>query len=127
MYKIEAASKEAGQSHARRLQRRQRDTQPIVTELAEWIEAHAAKEPPSTALGKALTYPRNQWQALLRPLEDGALELDNGDVERTMRGPAIFVSLCTLSLNDESEHQQDVGFVALCCFCLQLAHTIRSF
>ncbi|MCG8420874.1 MAG: IS66 family transposase [Proteobacteria bacterium] len=89
MYKIEAESKEAGESHAQRLERRQRDTQPIVTKLGEWIEEHAAKEPPSTALGKALTYARNQWQALLRPLEDGALELDNGDVERTMRGPAM--------------------------------------
>ena len=89
MYKIEAASKEAGQSHAQRLERRQRDTQPIVTELGEWIERHATAEPPSTALGKAMTYARNQWQALLRPLQDGALELDNGDVERTMRGPAM--------------------------------------
>ncbi len=25
----------------------------------------------------------------MRPLEDGALELDNGDVERAMRGPAM--------------------------------------
>lgn len=89
MYKIEADSKEADDSHAQRLERRERDTRPIVKELGEWIAEHSGSEPPSTALGRALTYAKNQWQALLRPLEDGALELDNGDVERALRGPAM--------------------------------------
>lgn len=45
--------------------------------------------PPKSLLGKAITYALNHWTALCRPLENGMLELDNGDVERTMRGPAM--------------------------------------
>jgi len=89
MYKIEADAKEAGDTHAQRLERRLCQTQPIVEELGKWIADHAGSEPPKSYLGKAFTYAKNQWQALCRPFEDGALELDNGDVERALRGPVL--------------------------------------
>lgn len=89
MYRIEAESKEAGDSFDQRLERRLRETKPIIDQLGEWIVAHAGREPPSTPLGKAFAYARNQWSALARPLEDGALELDNGDAERALRGTAM--------------------------------------
>lgn len=89
MYKIEKQSREAGDSHTQRLERRLRDTKPVIEKLGEWIEEHTGREPPSSHLGKAFTYAINQWTALCRPLEDGALELDNGGVERTLRGPAM--------------------------------------
>ncbi len=89
MYKIEAESKEAGDSPEQRLERRGRETRPLIDELGRWIAERKGTEPPSSQLGKAFTYASNQWLALGRPLEDGALELDNGDVERTMRGPAM--------------------------------------
>ena len=89
MYEIEATAKEAGDTSQQRLARRLRETEPIITELGHWIAKHAGAEPPSSSLGKAFTYATNQWTALLRPLEDGALELDNGDVERVMRDPAM--------------------------------------
>jgi hypothetical protein len=61
----------------------------LFDELYEWIEPHAGAVRPSSPLGEAITYATNHWTALCRPLEDGHLELDNGDVERTMRGPAM--------------------------------------
>lgn len=89
IYAIEAASKEAGEGPDERLRRRQRDSKPLFDELYEWIEQHAGAVRPSSPLGEAITYSTNHWTALCRPLEDGHLELDNGDVERTMRGPAM--------------------------------------
>lgn len=89
MYRIEAESKAAGDSHEQRLARRQRETEPIVAELDKWITEHAGREPPKSYLAKALTYARNQWTALRRPLEDGALEIDNGEAERALRGPVL--------------------------------------
>lgn len=89
MYKVEEASRVAGESHEARLARRQRDTRPLVDELRKWLKEHKGPEPPSSPLGKAITYADNRWDALSCPLHDGALELDNGDVERALRGTAL--------------------------------------
>jgi hypothetical protein len=50
--------------------------------------SNIAREPKSP-LGKALTYTRNQWAALRRYTEDGALAIDNNIAERAMRIPAL--------------------------------------
>lgn len=89
MYKIEAASKRAGESHEQRFARRERETEPLLAELEAWIDEHAGTEPPGSPLAAAFTYATNQRAALRRPLCDGALELDNGDVERALRRPAM--------------------------------------
>ena len=89
MYQVEADSRRDGDTLSQRFWRRLRDTRPHLVALKEWIAEHKDKEPPSTLLGKALTYADNHWDMLHRFLEDGALELDNGGVERAMRGPAI--------------------------------------
>ncbi len=44
---------------------------------------------PKSALGKAVTYARNQWQALRRYTTDGRLSIDNNVSERTLRHQAI--------------------------------------
>jgi hypothetical protein len=44
---------------------------------------------PKSSLYKALTYARNQWQALRRYTEDGRLTMDNNVSERTLRQQAI--------------------------------------
>ena len=44
---------------------------------------------PKSALGKAVSYAQNQWQALRRYTEDGRLSIDNNVSERTLRHQAI--------------------------------------
>ena len=44
---------------------------------------------PKSALGKAITYARNQWNALRRYTSDGRLTIDNNVSERTLRLQAI--------------------------------------
>ena len=44
---------------------------------------------PKSSLAKALTYARNQWQALRRYTEDGRLTIDNNLSERTLRHQAV--------------------------------------
>lgn len=89
MYAVERASREAGESHDERLARRQRDTRPILDALRAWLNTHKGCDPPKSLLSKAITYADNHWVALWQPLCDGALELDNGDVERALRGTAV--------------------------------------
>ena len=89
IYRIEAASKEAGEWPHERLLRRQRETRPLFDAWRTWLDEHAGRIPPKSPLGKAITYAKNHWDALMRPLQDGNLELDNGDVERALRGLAM--------------------------------------
>lgn len=89
LYAVERASRAAGEDSNARLQRRRRDSKPLFDELSEWVKETATQARPTSLLSKACTYVTNHWDALIRPLDDGRLELDNGDCERTMRGPAI--------------------------------------
>jgi transposase len=95
LYASEAASKAAGEWPHERMLRRQRLAKPVLEELKAWLDEHEGKVPPKSLLGKAITYALNHWTALCRPLENAMLELDNGDVERTMRGPAMGRKNCS--------------------------------
>ena len=44
---------------------------------------------PQSPLGRALGYAQGRWTALTRYLEDGRLEIDNGEVERLIRLVAL--------------------------------------
>jgi transposase len=44
---------------------------------------------PKSALGKAIGYQRNNWDALKRFLSDGRLPIDNNDAERELRRIAL--------------------------------------
>ena len=44
---------------------------------------------PKSILAKAVTYARNQWEALRRYTQDGRLTIDNNVSERTLRHQAI--------------------------------------
>ena len=83
LYRIEDEIKE-GTAEQRRCVRQARST-PIVARLygtfAEWETAALPKSP----MGQALTYFRNQREALHRYLFDGRLDIDNNDCEREFR------------------------------------------
>ena len=56
---------------------------PILDALQAW--AHTRKAAPKSALGRALHYLDEQWQYLIRYLEDGRLELSNNRGERSIK------------------------------------------
>jgi len=89
LYEIEADAKKAGDDPDARLSRRTQQSAPLMKRLAAWILELKPNENPKSPMGRALTYANNQWQALNRFLEDGALEIDNGGAERSLRGTAL--------------------------------------
>lgn len=89
LYEIERLSKAEDESHDDRLKRRQRDSAPIVNEIQKWCLAMRESEPPKSELARATGYLVNQWRALTRFLEDGALPIDNTLVERALRGVSL--------------------------------------
>lgn len=62
---------------------------PIVDRFFEWAEAQALCALPKSPIGEALTYARNQKDALSRFLEDGNLRLDNNAAELALRAQAV--------------------------------------
>lgn len=89
LYEVERISKAANETHEERLVRRKRDSTPIIEEIRRWCVATSGSEPPKSELARATGYIVNQWKALSRFLEDGALPLDNTLVERALRGVSI--------------------------------------
>jgi len=68
---------------------RQRESVPILARIEAYLDELSPRVLPKSALGKALTYARNQRAALRRYVEDGRLTIDNNLSEQTVRPQAI--------------------------------------
>ena len=68
---------------------RQRESVPILDRIEAYLDELSPRVLPKSALGKALTYARNQRAALRRYVTDGRLTIDNNVSERTLRLQAI--------------------------------------
>lgn len=64
---------------------RQAHAQPILDELWSWLDEARLQVPPTSATGKALNYLHNEWDKLIRYLDDGRLEIDNNGAENAIR------------------------------------------
>lgn len=87
LYQLEAAF--AALTDEERCRKRQEHARPILTDFEQWLEAERPAVLPKSPIGQALTYTRNQWQALVRYTEHGALSIDNNLSERTVKIPAV--------------------------------------
>jgi transposase len=61
----------------------------VLDKIDVYLATLAPKLLPKSALGKAVTYARNQWDALRCYTKDGRLTIDNNISERTLRHQAI--------------------------------------
>ena len=68
-----------------RYSHRQRQARPILDELRAWLDDALPQVPPTTTTGKALNYLHNEWDKLIRYLDDGRLEIDNNGAENAIR------------------------------------------
>jgi transposase len=68
---------------------RQLEAVPILDRIERYLDELSPRILPKSALGKALTYARNQWAALRQYVSDGRLTIDNNVSERTLRLQAI--------------------------------------
>jgi len=62
---------------------------PVLDKIEAYLTELTPKALPKSTWGKAVTYTRNQWEALRRYTEDGRLTIDNNVSERTLRHQAI--------------------------------------
>lgn len=82
----------AGQRLQREEQRRlwrQGRAGPVLAALKQWLEGQRGQVLPKSALGQAVGYALNNWEALARYQEQGYLAIDNNLSERTLRAVAV--------------------------------------
>jgi transposase len=72
-----------------RYQLRQEKSLPVLTALHAWLEGEYPKVLPKSLIGQAIAYALRHWQALLRYVDDGFLDIDNNPAERALRHIAI--------------------------------------
>lgn len=87
LYAIEAVI--SGQPAAIRLAVRQERALPILQAFHPWLEEQRRRLSAKSALGKAIQYALNRWEALLRYTNDGRIGIDNNPAERSLRGIAV--------------------------------------
>ena len=87
LYDIEDRARELSDSARQAL--RKGEAEPVLDRIAVYLAQLASRALPKSALGKAVSYAQNQWQALRRYTADGQLTIDNNISERTLRHQAI--------------------------------------
>lgn len=68
-----------------RLRVRTERSRPVVEAFSAWLHEKEHQVLAKSKLGEAVTYCLNQWEKLVRFLEDGRLELDNNRSERSIK------------------------------------------
>jgi transposase len=87
LYRIEAEIR--GQEADERRAVRQQKSKPLIEALRGWLEKTLPQLPRGSSSAQAIRYGFNQWDGLLRFLDDGRIEIDSNTVERSMRPVAL--------------------------------------
>ena len=85
LYEIESRAKKENYDEAQLLEARQNEAKPILAEIKAALDEYKNQALPKSPMSKAITYALNQWDALIRYVEDPMLDIDNNIAERTLR------------------------------------------
>jgi transposase len=128
LYEIEEEAKEARRKHpewddaawpAHRFESRRQRSRPILDAIRAWLDAEQPKVLPKSPIGEAISYSLNHWGALIRPLEAGFLEIDNGASERALKPVAIGRKNWLFAGSDHGGRTAAV-LMSLCTTCKEL-------
>lgn len=100
---------------AGRLAIRQAESKPVWNELSAWCATYKPREPPSSKLGEALRYFTNNQVALGRFLENGAIPMDNGIVERLHVRAALTRKNFLFAGSDAGGERAAIAYTVLGC------------
>jgi transposase len=89
LYGVEKKAKEQNYSDTQLLHARQTESVSILEQINSNLMGWKDQMLPKSPTGKAITYALNQWDALMRYVDDPTLEIDNNLAERTLRMVAV--------------------------------------
>ncbi len=78
-----------GSSPEERREVRNQQARPLLESLKQWLEATLGKLSRKSDTALAVRYALGRWEALLRYLDDGGIEIDNNAAERALRVVAL--------------------------------------
>lgn len=87
LYKVE--KKARGMPPDERLALRSEHSLPLLNEFDAWVDEREGRLGKTSKLAEAVRYAQQQRAFVRRCFTDGALEIDNGAVERAIREPAL--------------------------------------
>lgn len=85
LFEIEKTGRELELSADQMRLLRHQESVPLLAKMKAWIDEHSVTALPSSSLGKALAYSRNNWEQLNNYLLDGDLRIDNNLAEQQMK------------------------------------------
>ena len=83
LFAIEQGLAEKNATAEERYRERLEQAKPVLDAMLSWANSRTAA--PKSALGKALTYLKEQWPYLVNYLNDGRLEISNNRAERSIK------------------------------------------
>jgi len=89
LYEVEREARQQNLRGEDRRALRQAESKPVLEDIHTYLEAQRPQVLPKSPQGQAIAYTLSNWEALVRYLEDGALEIDNNGAERSLRGVAV--------------------------------------
>ncbi len=113
LYEIEAEIRDLDEDAKRAA--RQARSKPVFDELESWCRTYQQHEPPSSPLGGAIRYLLNHAEALKRFLEDGAIPMDNGAVERLHVRAAMTRKAYLFAGSDAGGERAAIAYTILGC------------
>ena len=113
LYEIEAKVRDLADDQRRAT--RQAEGKPVWDEICSWCETYQPHEPPSSKLGEAIRYLLNNRVALGRFLEDGAIPIDNGIVERLHVRAALTRKNFLFAGSDAGGERAAIAYTILGC------------
>jgi transposase len=78
-----------GRSPAERREVRNERARPLLESLKQWLEATLGKLSRKSDTALAVRYALGRWEALVRYVDDGRIEIDNNAAERALRVVAL--------------------------------------
>jgi transposase len=128
LYEVEDGAKDARKRHPEwddaawhtyRYDLRLERSRPILEAIRLWLEGEREKVLPKSPIGEAIGYALNHWAALMRPLEAGFLEIDNGASERALKPVALGRRNWLFAGSDEGGRTA-ATLMSLCTTCKDL-------
>lgn len=85
LYQLETQAKTKHLSSEARYQLRQEKAKPVLADFKRWLDETKTRVTKESYIGKAVNYTLNQWEKLVRYIDDGELGIDNNITERDIR------------------------------------------
>jgi len=98
---------------------RQKEALPALKKIETWLKKNMAETLPKSAIGMAIAYTLNLWPRLIRYVEDGRYQIDNNQIENSIR-PTVIGKKNWLFAGSHDAAQRSAMIYSLVGTCKQL-------